>query len=295
MEHYDFLRTAIIHEPRGHGNMYSAVITPPTVEEAEFGQFFLCPRGYPTMCGHGTMGVVTVMIETGAISYSGSSRTVVIDTPVGMVEAKAEIDDGEVKGVTLKNIPAFLLMSDVSVNVKGFRKIQVDIAFAGNFFYAQVDADKLQLSLDSENKNQLISLGLSIRETINQTISTVHPEDPEIKGVSAVDFFGKPSHPEAHYKDIHVYGTGQIDRSPCGTGTCAKMANLFTKGKLGLNKEYVQEGLSGEIFRGRIVGQTKVGGLTAIIPEVSGTAFITGINQLIIDKNDPLKYGINLS
>jgi proline racemase len=142
------------------------------------------------------------MIETGAISYSGSSRTVIIDTPVGIVEAKAEINDGEVKEVMIKNIPSFLLRSDVSVDVKGLGKIQADIAFAGNFFYAQVDADKLQLSLDSENKNQLISLGLMMREAINQTIPTVHPEDPEIKGVSAVDFFGKPTHREAHYRDI---------------------------------------------------------------------------------------------
>ncbi|MGD9046342.1 MAG: proline racemase family protein, partial [Desulfobacterales bacterium] len=219
---------------------------------------------------------------------------ILIDTALETIEAELEINDTQIASVKIKSVPAFVLLQDIDIKIPSFGKITLDISFAGNSFYALVDTAINKIPTEKTDLSSLIKLGLQIRDEINRTVDTVHPQNPEIKGVSAVDFVGKSNNPTAHFKDIHVYGAGQIDRSPCGNGTCAMMANLYCKQKIGLNQDYIQEGISGDLFYGRILDVLKVGAHTAIVPELKGSAFITGINQLIIDKGDPLKYGFSV-
>jgi proline racemase len=293
-KNYDHLRRALIFEPRGHSNMVGAVITSSTVPKAKFGIFFMCPRGYPMMCGHGTIGAVTALFETGKIQIPPLDKKILIDTALETIEVELEISDAKMASVKIKNVPAFVILRDIDIKIPSFGKITLDISFAGNSFYALVDTVLNKISTERADLSSLIKLGLQIRDEINRTVDTVHPEKPDIKGVSAVDFFGKSNNPKAHFKDIHVYGTGQIDRSPCGNGTCAMLANLYCKHKIGLNQDYIQEGISGDLFYGRILDVVEIGEHTAIVPELKGSAFITGINQLIIDKRDPLKYGFSV-
>jgi proline racemase len=289
-DHLDFLRTLLVHEPRGHSNMFASLLTPPTLEGAHFGVIYLEPGGYPTMCGHGTIAVCTVLVETGMVEPREPSTEIILDTPAGMVKAQVAVKDGLVESVTLQNVPSFLYKPDVKVDVPGVGEVKVDIAYGGNF-YAILPGVSVGLEIRPEHADQIRTMGTSIWRAVNEQVEIHHPEKPEIDGVNYVEFSGPPTHPKAMMKNAVVVPPGGIDRSPCGTGTSAKMATLYAKGELRLNEEFVHESIIGSLFFGRLIQETKVGNYGAVIPTIRGSAHIMGFHQFVLDPRDPFPAG----
>lgn len=292
-EKMDHVRTAIMHEPRGHRDMFGSILTSPVNDDADFGIVFMDGGGYLNMCGHGSIGAVTVAIETGIVPAVEPETNVTFDAPAGLIKARAAVEKGVVKSVTIRNVPAFLYKEDVTVDVPRLGKIKMDISFGGSFF-ALVDVKELGLKVCPANVDQLVKAGMAIRDAANEQIHIEHPELKHITTIDLVEIYDQPTHPEAHYKNVVIFGDGQADRSPCGTGTSAKMATLYAKRKLALNQEFVYESIIGTLFRGRLVDTAKVGEFAAVVPEITGSAYITGFNQFVIDPNDPVKHGFTL-
>ena len=292
-EHLDYLRTAIMHEPRGHNDMFGSILTAATIPEADFGIIFMDGGGYLNMCGHGSIGAATVAVETGMVPMVEPVTIVKMEAPAGLIEARVAVENGRVKEVSITNVPSFLYLKDVELEYGDYGKLKFDISFGGSFF-AIVDARQIGLEIKPENANKLKEFGIGLRDYINQQIKVEHPLLPQINTVDLVEIFGAPTHEDATYKNVVVFGQGQVDRSPCGTGTSAKMATLVAKEQLGINEKFVYESIAGTLFKGRALEKTTVGDYDAIIPEVTGSAFITGFSQMVIDENDPLKYGFTL-
>jgi proline racemase len=291
-EHYDDLITGILWEPRGHDDMFIAIVTPPTSPGADLGIIYRGAYDYMTMCGHGTIGAVTVAVETGLVKAQEPITTVKVDTPSGLVTTKAKIEDGAVKSVTIRNVPSFLYERDVVVEVPGVGRVTGDLSYGGDFYFI-VDSAELGLDLDGVDIDDLIKISGKVKRSVVEQNTVQHPELRDIKELHGVIVTGRPRHPEARCRNLFISGT-HIDRSPCGTGTCAKMASLYGRGELSLNDEFVAESILGSIYRGKIVDETKVGGLKAIIPELTGRAWIMGFNTLLIDPQDPFKYGFRV-
>jgi len=289
----DYIRTALMHEPRGHRDMFGAIITQPCNTDADFGVIFMDSGGYLNMCGHGSIGTVTAAIETGMINADGPLREVIMDTPVGIVKAKAIVYDKTVSEVSIENVPSFLYKGDIVVDVSGIGQLTIDIAFGGSFFALVKSAD-LGLEIVPKNVAELTEAGLKIRRAVNEQVEIYHPLLKHITTCDLVEIYGAPTHPNANLKNVVIFGKGQVDRSPCGTGTCAKLAELYTKGKIKKGELFVYESILGTLFKGKIVGTEKVGDFNAIVPEITSSAYITGFNTLIIDERDPVKYGFVL-
>jgi proline racemase/trans-L-3-hydroxyproline dehydratase len=289
-ENLDYIRTALMHEPRGHCNMFGAIITEPTKSEADLGIIFMDCGGYLTMCGHGAVGAVTVALEMGILNVEEPLTHVVLDTPAGLVRTRAEIKNEGVTNVTVQNVPAFLCQEAFPLDVPVIGTVPIDIAFGGNF-YALVETNELHLELLPENVSKLVDTGMSILEKVRGAVKVIHPTESHANSIDLVEICDPFQGGEHHSKNIVVFGQGQFDRSPCGTGTCARMAALFHKGKLGLEQDFVSESIIGTLFRGRLVSETMVGNIKAVVPEITARAFITGIHQCILDPADPLKYG----
>jgi len=220
--------------------------------------------------------------------------TIRLDTPAGLVTARVTVEDLSARDVTFRNIPSFLYRKDVVVEVPNHGQIQLDIAYGGNF-YALVEANKLKLDIAPEHAGDLVRAGIAVREAVNTQIRVQHPEKPFIDGLTHVEFYGAPTNAEAHVKNAVIIPPGSVDRSPCGTGTSAKVATLHAKGRLKVGERVLSnESILGTLFRARIVEETKVGSLPAVVPEVSGRAYVTGINQFVVDPEDPLKEGFLL-
>lgn len=292
-EHMDHLRTATMLEPRGHNDMFGSIITAPVNEEADFGIIFMDGGGYLNMCGHGSIGAVTVAIETGMVAPVEPITEVTMDTPAGIVRAKASVVNGKVKEVSIINVPAFHYKKDVEIEVPEIGKITFDISFGGSFF-AIINAKQLGLTVEPKNTQKLTEVGLKIRDIINETVEIKHPTLSHIKTVDLVEIYDAPTHPDADYKNVVIFGQGQVDRSPCGTGTSAKMATLYSKGELKENEPFIYESILGTLFKGRVVGTTDIAEYKGIIPEITGSAYITGFNHFVIDPEDPVKYGFIL-
>jgi proline racemase len=293
LHNWDHWRTFLTHEPRGHGNMYASFITPPTVEGAHFGVLYLEPGGYATMCGHGTIAICTVLVEMGLVEAREPVTEIVLDTPAGIVRAQAEVKDGGVESVTIRNVPSFLYKAAVQVEVPDLGRLTVDIAYGGNF-YAILPAASVGLRVAPENADQVIAYGTKIWRAVNEQVEIRHPEHPEINCVNYTEFSTAATHPRAHMKNAVVVPPAGIDRSPCGTGTSAKMATLWAKGELALNQEFVHESIIGSLFYGRLVEETQVGPFKAVIPTIKGSAWIMGIHQLVLDPRDPFPAGFLL-
>ncbi|MDK2821927.1 MAG: proline racemase [Clostridia bacterium] len=289
----DHIRRAIMLEPRGHDDMFGAIITAPTVPEADFGIIFMDSGGYLNMCGHGTIGVATVAVEMGLVEAKEPVTEVMLEAPAGLIKARVKVENGKAKDVTFQNVPSFLFKEGIELDVLPYGKIKADIAFGGSFF-AVVKARDLGIKVAKENIHELIDIGLKVRDEANKKVEVYHPVNPHIKTIDLTEISDVPSHPDAHAKNVVVFGKKSVDRSPCGTGTCAKMANLFFKSELGLYQDFVHESILGTLFTGRLVGKTRVGDFDAVIPEITGRAFITGVNHYMIDEEDPLKYGFSL-
>jgi len=291
-DEHDNLRRALIWEPRGHRDMFGAVILPPSDPEADLGVVFMDGSGYLSMCIHGSIGTVTAALETGFIEMHSPVTEVTLETPSGIVKASATIDGSKVKEVTIRNVPSFLYDTG-SIDIPGIGRITVDIAFGGNFF-AIVDAKELKVTVAPESYDQLVRIGLAIMHEANNKFQVAHPVNKHIQSIDLVEICTKPSDPRAHSKNATVFGRGQIDRSPCGTGTCAKMAALHAKGRLGLGEEFINEGILGTSFRGRLLATTRVGEFKAVVPEVTGSAYITAFCQFVFDSSDPFSNGFLL-
>lgn len=292
-QHMDYIRTGIMHEPRGHNDMFGAIVTAPTNEEADLGVIFMDGGGYLNMCGHGSIGTVTVAIETGMVPVKEPFTYVTLEAPAGLIRAKAKVKDEKVQEVTFRNVPSFCYKRDVKMRLPELGKtISFDIAFGGSFF-AIVSARELGLKVEPKNARTLITLGLSIRDRINREIEIRHPLLDHIRTVDLVEIYDDPANPAANAKNAVVFGEGQLDRSPCGTGTSAKLATLFAKGLIQEGKPFVYESILGTLFEGKIVGTTKVGDFDAVIPEITGAAYITGFDNFVFDEEDPVEYGFS--
>lgn len=290
----DYLRTAIMHEPRGHKDMFGSIITAPTTEEADLGIIFMDGGGYLNMCGHGSIGAATIAVETGMVEVKEPYTDIVLEAPAGLVKAKVKVENGKAVEASIVNVPSFLYKEGLFIEVPNIGNVKVDISFGGSFF-ALVDSRDLGIDICPENSSKLTEIGIMIRDIINSTVEIKHPTLEHIKTVDLVEIYGPAKNPKATYQNVVVFGEGQVDRSPCGTGTSAKMAALYAKGKLNIGEDFIYESILGTMFKGRILGETMIGSYKGIIPEITGSAYITGFNHFVIDEDDPVKYGFSLS
>ncbi|WP_406002694.1 proline racemase family protein [Streptomyces sp. NBC_00829] len=292
IEHMDHIRTLLMYEPRGHASMSGAILQPATRADADYGVLYIEVSGLLPMCGHGTIGVATVLVETGMVPVTEPVTTVRLDTPAGLVSVDVRTEDGVATSVTLTNVPAFCVGLDRAADVPGYGKVAYDIAFGGNF-YAFVELDTLGLPFERARKDDLLAAGLAVMEAINTADRPVHPEQPEISGVKHVYLAapGSDAHRSRHAMAIHP---GWFDRSPCGTGTSARMAQLHARGLLPLHRDFVNESFIGTQFTGRLTEETTVGTLPAVVPTITGRAWITGTAQYFLDPDDPFPTGFVL-
>lgn len=296
IDHYDDIRTSVMLEPRGHNEMFGAFLMEPCNPEADFGIVFMDTGGYLNMCGHNTIAAVTVIVETGMVDVApdAKEKKVVLDTPAGLVHAVAHLSgDHQVESVSFQNVPSFLYKKDVKVNVPEIGEITLDISFGGSFF-AILPVEEVHEKINAKNAQKLAKVGMAIRDAVNEQVEIQHPTLAHIKTVDLVEMYGEPDDGESTLQNVVVFGDGQVDRSPCGTGTSAKLATLHAKGKLGIDEKFIYESILGTKFYGRVVKDTKAGDLPAIIPEVTGSAWITGFNQFVVDPTDPLTKGFEL-
>lgn len=289
-ENYSSLRKVLMREPRGHREMVGAVVTEPVHQESSFGVVFMNNRNYYNMCGHGTIGVATTVLELGMVFKKEPLTELKFDTPIGKVLVRAKIKEDSVESITFQNQPCFLYHKDIELNIPSFGKLRTDIVFGGNWF-TLTRKEEICLEVSTNNLSKISDLAIAIRDTVNSQIQLRHPESGLKGEVDHMLFYGPPSNPQAHGKAIIVAGEGSVDRSPCGTGTSARMALLYAQGKLKLQEEFIHEGILGTLFYGTLVREVKVGHLTGVIPEIRGSAYVTGIHQFMIDQRDPLKDG----
>lgn len=292
ISHLDHLRTLLMCEPRGHGAMSGAILQPPTRPDADIGVLFIEVSGSLPMCGHGTMGVATVLVETGMVEVTSPVTTVRLDTPAGLVAADVAVrDDGAATAVTIRNVPAYLHRRHATVAALG-RTVGYDLAFGGNF-YALVELADLGLPFDRAAGPQLLEAAKGIIAAIDESDRPVHPADPGISGCHAV-YLAAPGSDARHSRHAMAIRPGWFDRSPCGTGTSARMAQLWARGELPLATDFVNESFIGTRFVGRLVDQTEVAGHPAVVPEVTGRAWLTGTAQYLLDPEDPFPAGFTL-
>ena len=291
-EHLDHLRLLLMREPRGHSAMSGAFLQPSTRPDADWGVLFVEVSGLLPMCGHGTIGVATVLVETGMVAVSEPETVIRLDTPAGLVEARVQVRDGRAERVGLRNVPAFVTALDAGVEVDSLGTVSYDMAYGGNF-YALIPAASVGLDPVPANAQVLIDRGLEIIAAINASARPIHPVDPAIGGCKHVVFYA-PGRDGADARNATAIHPGWLDRSPCGTGTSARMAALHARGELALGQEFVNESIIGSRFTGRLVEETSLGSLPAVVPEVSGRAWITGMSQYLLDPTDPFPAGFVL-
>jgi proline racemase len=305
--HADHLRRALMLEPRGHADMYGAILTEPVSPGSHAGVLFMHNEGYSTMCGHGVVAVTTIALERGILVPGGDGRTVVYDSPAGTIRAHARSAAGaehvpavRVESVAFVNVPSFVLHAGLPVTIgnvriggPGTRTIRVDVAFGGAF-YAIVDCEAVGLPIDVPHLPDLRRVGMEIKHAIDAAHTIAHPLEPSLHGIYGTIFTGPPSDERADLRNVTVFADAEVDRSPCGTGTAAVMAVVDAMGLLDQERPFVHESLIGTRFRGRVVGRSAVGEYQAIVPEIEGSAWITGEHTFLVDDADPLRAGFRL-
>lgn len=293
-KNHDNLRTALMLEPRGHQNMFGAFLCEPSDKKAVTGVIFMDAGGYLNMCGHCSIGAVTVLLETGIIEMKEGENNVAIEAPSGLIETVAIVKNSKVESVTIQNVPAFVYKENLTANIDGL-EIPYDICFGGSFF-AMVDSEKIGIKLlDKSVSKEITDIGMHLRKKINETVKVQHPI-LDINTVDLVEFYGPtPNKDKADLRSAVVFGGSQIDRSPCGTGTSAKLALLHKRGKINIGQDFRYESILGSVFIGKIKETTKVAEYDAVIPLITGSNYITGYGHYLIDPTDPLKYGFNLN
>lgn len=289
---YDWVRTGLMFEPRGHDMMSGSIIYPSTRSDCDAAILFIETSGCLPMCGHGTIGTVTVLIERGLVTPKDEG-VLRLDTPAGRVDAYYQKKGSKVQSVRIINIPSFLEATDLTVECPGIGTLTVDVSYGGNF-YAIVDAQEKLPDMADLTVGDLLRLSPILRKSLNEKYSFVHPENETICGLSHIQWTGKPRHDEADARNAVFYGDKAIDRSPCGTGTSARMAQWAAKGKLKKGESFVHESIIGSLFRGKVEDETMVGEKPAIIPSIEGWAKVTGINTIFIDDDDPYAHGFQV-
>lgn len=292
-ENCDWIRKVLTHEPRGNDVMAGVILTTPCDPAADIGVIHYEGGCYQPMCGHNTIGVSTTLVEAGLVEVKEPYTDIVLDTPAGIVRVKVKVEDGVAREVSLVNIPSFVLARDFSVEVPGMGLIRADISYGGNM-YALVDAKQVGLEVAPHNARKLIEAYYPIIEAINKERTFAHPEKPFITGVHHVEFYSKSTIPGAHAKNAVVFPPGAIDRSPCGTGSAAKLALLYEKGQLKMGEEYRHESIIGSIFKCKVLEEVTVAEYPAVVTEITGSAYITGMHTFLIDPDDPFPEGFEL-
>ena len=288
----DGLRKLILREPRGHRDMYGVVLTPPATEDGDLGLFFIYNGGLSTMCGHATIGSVKIAVDTGMVNTVEGANLVRVDTPAGRVDVTAEVRNGRAGDISFTNVPSFVYMKDVEVPVDGCGKVKLDIAYSGAFM-CYVDAEALGLKVSPEFSGENVSRALAIKSWVNGNMKIVNPENPGIKGIYGVEVLSpfRKTADGLQRSNVCVVGEGAMDRSPCGVGTSGQMALLCAKGLLGLGDKYHSFSIIGSEFTGVVTDTTKICGIDAIVPQITGRAYISGFNKLVLDPDDPFQQG----
>ena len=289
---YDWIRTGLCFEPRGHDMMSGGFLYPPTSAEADVGILFIETSGCLPMCGHGTIGIVTFGLENGLIKPRTPGRFVA-DVPAGAIVLEYELDGAKVRSVRIRNVPSYLAAEDVRIDVPGFGPLSIDIAYGGNF-YAIIETQGAYRGLDALGAARILQLSPIIRQLVREKIEPVHPLDPTIRGVSHVLWADAPKGAGAHGRNAVFYGDKAIDRSPCGTGTSARLAHLHAKGRLKVGEAFVHESYIQSRFIGRVEAETEIAGQRAIIPSIEGSAYATGRNEIWIDDDEPFPHGFQV-
>ena len=303
--HLDGLRKRMLREPRGYPAANCNLLLPPTDPRAQAGFVIMEQVEYPPMSGTNTICVVTALIEMGMVAAVEPATTLMLDTPAGLVQVEAEVQAGKVKRVTFENVPAFATHLGAKIEVPQLGTVTVDVAYGG-MFYVIAEAEPLGLQLSPDQGRDIVRVGEMIKAAAREQLPVAHPENPEIHGITIGQLTGPPTNPAAVAKNTVIVSTGQldwnkpgtwtgaIDRSPCGTGTCARMAVLHAKGKLPLNQPFPHEGILGTIFTGRLVREVQVAGFRAVVPQISGSAWITGFAHYVVDPEDPFPEGFTV-
>ncbi len=303
--HHDDIRLRMLREPRGYPALCCNVILPPTNPSADAGFIIMEQTEYPPMSGTNTICVATALLELGMLNMIEPVTRFTLEAPAGLIEIEAQCRNGKVTQVTFKNVPAFAVHLGVHVEVPTLGTVTVDVAWGG-MFYAIADASQFGLKLTPDEGKDIVRLTEMIKTATAEQYPVVHPENPEIVGPTIGQLSGPPTNPKAHRKNVVTVSTGKldwnkpstwtgvIDRSPCGTGTCAKMAVMYARGELGLNQDFYHEGIVGTLFTGRLIEETRVGNYTAVVPTISGTAWITGITHFVVDPDDPYPDGFTV-
>ncbi len=289
-EKYDHLRTATMFEPRGHADMYGAIVTPANTPDGDFGVFFIHNEGYSTMCGHAIIALSKILPETGMIQKEGDEFKLNIDAPAGRIVSTVKQKQGKVDSVSFKNVPSFVLLKDQEITVEGLGKVKFEVAYGGAF-YAFVDADEIGLGLQATDHNQIIDWAKRIKKAVMQNFEIKHPFEEDLSFLYGVIFTGQANNPQNHSRNVCVFAEGEVDRSPTGTGVSARAAIHYFKDEIKKDESIRIESILDTCFDVKVVEETEFGGYPAVIPEVSGEAFITGEHKFYIDPEDPLKDG----
>lgn len=304
-QHADGLRRLMLREPRGYPALCCNVILPPTDPAADAGFVIMEQTEYPPMSGTNTICVVTVLLETGMLPMREPITELTLEAPAGLIKVRADCHDGKVTAVTFENVPAFAVHLGVPVEAPTLGTVQVDVAWGG-MFYVLADARQFGLRLAPDEGRDIARIGEILRQATREQYPVVHPGNPAVVGPTISQLYGPPAHPDAHRKNAVTVSTGALDwarpatwtgaldRSPCGTGTCAAMAVLHRRGQLGLGQDFCHEGILGTLFTGRLLRETHVGPYLAVIPTLTGTAWITGISQYVLDPSDPFPEGFTV-
>lgn len=292
-EHFDHLRTALMWEPRGHADMYGCILTPPVTPEADFGILFIHNEGFSTMCGHGIIGITTVVLGTGMLPMRSPIPEIKIDSPAGLITAYAHVENSHIKSVSFHNVPSFVAALDEVIDVPGLGKVRYDLAFGGAY-YAYVNAGDVGLTCSPKDYRPLIETGMAIKRAIMKDRPIQHPFEKDLGFLYGTIFVGPPTEEGSHSQNVCIFAEGEVDRSPTGTGVSGRLAIHHRRGEIKLNQPVVIESIISSKFTGKVVQETTFGPYPAIIPEVEGQAHITGKNEFWINPKDPLKTGFIL-
>lgn len=292
-ENFDHLRTALMWEPRGHADMYGALLTEPASAENDIGVIFLHNEGYSTMCGHGIIGLGVVLLDCGLIHKEGNPAVIKIEAPAGLITAYAYRENGRVRTVAFHNVPSFVYLADQTVHVPGVGEVHYDIAFGGAF-YAFVQAEEVGVGLEAKDFRTLIDLGMRIKHAVMEAVPIKHPFEEDLSFLYGTIFVGKPREAGHHSRNVCIFAEGEVDRSPTGTGVSARLALHYAKKEISLGQSITIESIIGTTFTGKVVETVQYGPYEAVIPEVSGSASVVGLCEWLIDPQDPLKHGFIL-
>jgi len=291
--HHDHLRTALMWEPRGHADMYGCVLTPPVTPGAAVGVLFMHNEGFSTMCGHGIIGLATVLVEAHMVEATEPETVIGIDTPAGFVTARARVAHGRVSSVAFENVPAFVPVLDARVEVAGLGDVRYDLAFGGAF-YAYVEASDLGLTCTAADLPALVPAAARVKAAVVASRPIVHPFETELSFLYGVVFTGPGDHAGTHVRNVCVFADGEVDRSPTGTSVSAQLALLRARGRAQVGEAFVFESILGTRFTGRVVAETTFGPYASVVPEVEGTAHVTGRHEFVVDPDDGLGHGFLL-